>query len=167
MKITGLFGLLALLSSAVLAAPAHQHGAAKMDVSVEGNALSIGLEIPLDSTVGYERPPRSDKEKTAYATMLSTLKDAAALFAPTAAANCRLASVEVNDPFPGGKTKSDGHADIDASYQFQCTNPAALKGFETSLFKQFKRLHKIDVQRTSPTGQGKATLNATSSRLSW
>lgn len=167
MKIIGLIGFFALFSSVVVAAPAHQHGAAKMDVSVEGNALSIGLEIPLDSTVGYERPPRTDKEKATYAAMIVTLKDAVALFTPTAAANCRVASVEVTDPFPDGKAKPDGHADIDASYQFHCANPTALTGFETALFKQFKRLHKIDVQRTTPKGQGKASLNARAPQLSW
>ena len=159
--------VLTFISATAIAAPAHHHGSAKMDVSVEGNVLTIGLEIPMDSTVGFERPPRSDKEKAAYAAMTTKLKDAAALFSPTAAANCKPTGTEVRDPFPDGKAKSDGHADIDATYSFQCADPSALKGFETTLFKAFKRLHKIDVQRTTPSGQGKAKLSGNAPRLSW
>jgi hypothetical protein len=168
MKNIGLTGLLVIIgSAAAVAAPAHHHGSATIDVSVEGNALTIGLEIPLDSTVGFERPPRSDKEKAAYAGMTAILKDAAALFIPTPAANCRVTASEVRDPFPDGKAKPDGHADVDATYLFQCADPAALTGFETTLFKQFKHLNKIDVQRTTPKGQGKAKLSGSTPRLSW
>jgi hypothetical protein len=168
MKIASIFGLAALLlSTLAFAAPAHVHGAAKLDISVEGDKLTIAMEMPLESTVGFERLARSDKEKLAFTNMMTTLKNAAELFTPTLAANCRVESAEVGDPFPGGKAKADGHADIDADYVFRCAKPAALKGFETSLFKKFSRLHKIDVQRATPGGQGKATLTPEQATLTW
>ena len=156
-----------VISLPAIAAPAHQHGSAKIDISVEGNKFTIGLEMPLDSTIGSERPARTDKEKLAYASMMAALKNPAGLFTPTAAAKCRVESCQVSDPFPGGKPKPDGHADIDAEYLLICANPAALKGFETTLFKQFKRLQKIDVQRTTPSGQGKMTMTPGQASAAW
>ena len=40
-----------VISLPAIAAPAHQHGSAKIDISVEGNKFTIGLEMPLDSTM--------------------------------------------------------------------------------------------------------------------
>lgn len=163
----------ALTMAAILFAPnanaasAHVHGAAKLDISVEGDRLTIAMEIPLDSTVGFERPARTDKEKLAYANMIAALKNAAETFVPTAGAACRVESVEIHDPFPAGKAKADGHADVDAEYVFHCATPAALKGVETTLFKQFKRLRKVDVQRATPSGQGKASMTPETPRVSW
>ena len=156
-----------LFAPAVIAAPAHVHGSAKLDISIEGDKLNIGLEMPLDSTVGFERPARNDNEKLAYANAMTALRNAGELFKPTAGAGCRIESVEVGDPFPGGKAKPADHADIDADYAFRCAKPAALKGIETTLFQQFKRLRRIDVQRATPSGQGKASMTPESPSLNW
>lgn len=168
MKIIRILGFAAaLLSPLALAAPAHVHGAAKLDISVDGDKLTIAMEMPLDSTLGFERPARTDTEKLAFANAMTTLKNAAEIFTPSAAAACRVVSVGVSDPFPGGKAKADGHADIDADYIFRCAKPAALNSVTTSLFKQFKRLHKIDVQRATPNGQGKASMTPEHPSVSW
>ena len=168
MKIVRILSLVTLLiSSLVVAAPAHKHGAAKLDISMEGDKLTIALEMPLDSALGFERPARNDKEKLTFANAMTSLKKGAELFTPTAAAACRVESVELGDPFPGGKAKADGHADIDAEYVFRCAKPAALKGVATTLFKQFKRLHKIEVQRATPDGQGKANMTPAQASVSW
>ena len=156
-----------LLPALAYAAPAHVHGGAKLDLAVEGDKLIVGMEMPLDNTLGFERLPRSEKEKLAFVAMMTTLKNAADLFMPTAAAGCRLESAEVGDPFPGGKAKPDGHADIDADYVFRCAKVGALKSLETTLFKHFARLKRIDVQRATPGGQGKASMTAESPSVSW
>ena len=156
-----------LFAPLAVAAPAHVHGSAKIDISVEGDKLSIGVEMPLDSTVGFERPPRTDKERMAYAEMMTVLNNVVEIFVPTAAAACRVESAMVGDPFPGGKAKADGHADVEAEYVFRCAKPAALKGLETTLFKQFQRLRKIDVQRATPSGQGKSSMTAKTPSVSW
>ena len=149
------------------AAPAHVHGVAKMDLAVDGNKLTLSMEMPLDNLVGFEHLPKTDKHKAALAEAMKSLKNAADLFVPTAAADCKVEAVDVGDPFPGGKAKADGHADVDADYVFRCAQPAALKGLETKLFKRFGRLQRIDVQRATAAGQGAATLTPEQPGLRW
>gem|GEM_PF-297119 len=151
----------------VHAAPAHVHGAAKMDLAVDGNKLTVSIEIPLDNMVGFEHLPKTDKQKTALAESMKILGDGSDLFIPTVAADCKIESVDVGDTFPSGKAKGGGHADVDADYVFRCAKPAALKGLETTLFKHFSRLHRIDVQRATAGGQGVSTMTPKQPRTSW
>ncbi|MFN6961859.1 MAG: DUF2796 domain-containing protein, partial [Rhodocyclaceae bacterium] len=140
---------LTFLFAAHLACAQHTHGEGRLDVAIEGGKISLALELPLDAAVGFERAPKNDKEKAALAEAEQVLKDAAALFIPTPAARCAPSKVEVGMPtFGGGE-----HADIDAEYIFTCSQPAALAGIETTLFKSFKRLYRVEVQRVGPTGQ--------------
>jgi hypothetical protein len=150
-----------------LAAPAHVHGVAKMDLALDGNTLSVSLEMPLDTAVGFEYLPKTEKQKAALAEATDTLKKAAELFVPTAAGGCTVKSVEVGNPFPDGKAKADGHADFDADYVFHCAKPIAVNGLETTLFKRFSRLHRIEVQRATAGGQGAATMTPEQARISW
>lgn len=168
MKTPFIAGLLALLlAPPIIAAPAHVHGGAKMAIVVDGNKLTISIEMPLDSVLGFERPAHSDSEKKAYTSMLAQLQNPAELFLPTAAADCRVESVAAGDPFPGGKAKADGHADVDADYIFRCAKPTALSGVETTLFKKFSRLRQIEVERATPSGQGKIRLSPQSPSVAW
>jgi hypothetical protein len=168
MRLTHVLTCIAMLLPAIaVAAPAHVHGAAKMDLSVEGDRLMLSLEMPLNNTLGFEHLPRTEKEKAALVATIKILKNAADLFVPTAAAACKSESVEVSDPFPGGKAKADGHADMDGNYVFRCAQPAALKSVETTLFRHFSRLKRIDVQRATPSGQGAARLSPEQPKLNW
>jgi len=55
------------------AAPAHVHGVAKMDLAVDGNKLTLSMEMPLDNLVGFEHLPKTDKQKAALAEAMATL----------------------------------------------------------------------------------------------
>jgi hypothetical protein len=155
------------------AAKAHAHGEGKLDVVIDKEQITLNLELPLDAAVGFERAPKNDKEKAALATADKALKDAA-LFVPSPAANCTPQSMEIKVPFLGGDGKHDHahggeehHADIDANYVFRCANPAALKGIETTIFKNFKRLYRLEVQRAGPSGQGAMRLTPNKPVLNW
>lgn len=158
----------------VFAQHKHTHGEGQLDVAIEDGKITLALELPLDAAVGFERPPKNDKEKAALGDAVKTL-DAAALYLPTPAAQCALQSSEVHVPFTGGDDKHgqhahDGathHADIEATHVYACANPAALKGIETTLFKSFKRLYRLEVQRSGPTGQGKQRLTPKTPVVSW
>lgn len=149
------------------AAPhAHEHGTVKLDVAIDGTALTIGLESPLDSLSGFERAPRNDRERRAAEEALARLRSGAGLFSADAAARCRLAKVEVNAPVlapgtkPSGKTDEtkDEHVDLDASFEYECSHPQLLRTLDVGLFEAFKRIQRIDVQVAGPKGQLKSTL---------
>jgi hypothetical protein len=147
---------------------AHQHGLVKLDVAVEGAVLSVALEAPLDSLVGFERAPRTEAEKRAAADALTRLRDGAALFKPDAAAQCTLASVDVKAPVLEGSAKpgsadgkkdaKDEHADLDADYRFQCAQPQQLRALDIGLLDAFKRIQRIETQVVTAKGQSKVTL---------
>lgn len=163
MKIHYLFAATALALALALPAQAqHAHGAGRLDVAIDKESVTLNLELPLDAAVGFERAPKNDKEKAALAAAEKTLNDAAALFLPTAAAQCAPQSVQVGMPQFDGE-----HADIDAAYVFRCAAPAALKGIETTLFKRFKRLYRLETRRVGPTGQGAMRLAPNQPILSW
>ncbi len=153
----------------------HKHGEGQLDVVIDKDSVTLGLELPLDATVGFERTPKNDKEKAALAAADKVLKDAATLWLPTPTANCTVQSAQVQVPFTGGddqhaQHQHEGaahHADIDARYVFRCANPAALKSVETTLFKHFKRLYRLEVQRVGPSGQGAQRLTPKAPVLSW
>ena len=41
-------------------APAHVHGVARIDLAVDGDQLTLSLEMPLDNLVGFEHAPVVD-----------------------------------------------------------------------------------------------------------
>lgn len=163
MKFPALIAAALLFSAPVAAQHKHVHGEGRLDVAIVGDTVTLALELPLDAVTGFERAPRSEKEKAALADAEKRFNDAAALFMPTPAAACTVQSVEVGMPkFDGGE-----HADVAARYVFRCANPAALKDIATTLFKHFKRLYRLETQRVGPTGQGAQRLTPKQPVLRW
>ena len=144
----------------------HVHGEGKLDVSIEKGSITLTLELPLDAAIGFERAPKTDQEKAALAVAEKALRDPA-LFLPTPAAQCTAQPPQVTMPAFDGKQGDGGHGDIDATYSFRCAAPAALKSVETTLFRSFKRLYRLEARRVGPTGQGAARLTPKNPVLSW
>jgi hypothetical protein len=146
------------------AGKAHEHGALKLDVAIEGNKLTIAMEAPLDNLLGFERAPRTDAERKAAAEVLARLRSpdqGKALFSADASAQCTLSKADVQAPVlePGAKpAPKDEHADLDASYEFSCAQPAELRSLDVGLFDAYKRIQRIDVQVAGPKSQSKVTL---------
>ena len=143
------------------AGKAHEHGAVKLDVAIDGNKLVVAMEAPLDNLLGFERAPRNDAERKAAADVLARLRSGSGLFTADTAAGCTLARAEVTAAVlePGYKAAGkDEHADVDASYEFVCTQPAELKALSLGLFDAYKRIQRIDVQVAGPGAQLKQTL---------
>ena len=158
---------LALAISPAWAGKAHEHGVMKLDVAVEGSTLSIALESPLDSFLGFERAPRTEAERKAAADLLTRLRGpdkGSPLFTLDAAAQCNLNKTDVQAPVLEGpigkdaKAAKEGHADLDAIYTYTCAQPAQLKNLDLGLFETFRRLQRIDVQVAGTQGQSKLTL---------
>lgn len=152
-----------MLTAATLHAQtkAHEHGAMKVNVAIEGAKLSIDVEMPLDNLVGFERAPRTDAERKSAAAALARMRTGAELFKPNAEAQCTSASATVEAPVlePGAKAApASDHADLDATYVFQCAQPAQLATLDVSIFDAFKRVKRINVQVAGPKGQSKVVL---------
>ncbi|MDR2452140.1 MAG: DUF2796 domain-containing protein [Candidatus Accumulibacter sp.] len=165
---------------------AHVHGEARLDVAQEGNTLSLQLESPLDNLLGFEHAPKNAAEEAQAKRMSETLRAADRLFAPTPAADCALESVTLESsaltPELLGETEhehehakehgdahegEEGHADLDALWQFRCARPEALRAVEIRMFDSFPGLRALKVQTATPGGQRGATLTPEKRTLTW
>jgi hypothetical protein len=173
LALTALFAIstLPLSASAQPAQRAHVHGQVKLDVTIEGPTVVIEMESPLDNFVGFERAPRSEDEKKAVDDAVAQLRAADRLFKIDPTANCKLGPVALRSATLGmGKPEAnaaEGHADLDATFAFNCTNAAAAKFIDIDLFNAFKGPRQIEAQIASPQGQFKRTLKRPATRLTW
>lgn len=162
---------LGLAACPAWAGKAHEHGVLKLDVAIEGNTLSVALESPLDSVLGFERAPRSAAERQAAADLLTRLRSpdqGTPLFTTDAAARCTLSKALVRAPVLETATQAagkDGHADLDADYTYTCALPGQLKSLDLGLFDSFRQLKRIDVQVAGPQGQSRLTLTRPARRI--
>jgi hypothetical protein len=164
MRLILLLASFAFFSVSAYANKAHVHGEGKLNVAIDKDTVTIDLELPLDVVVGFERAPKNDKEKAALTNAEQILGDAA-LFTLSPAAKCTAQPVKLN--MPGFQAKDGDHADIDARYTFRCAVPAELKSIETGVFKQLKRLYRLEAQRVGPSGQGAMRLSPKQPILVW
>ena len=176
---------LVLVTSAHAAAP-HVHGAAALHVAIEDNRLVLELTSPLDNLVGFERAPRSDREKAAVRAMAARLREPEKLFVPTPEAKCTRTSVTLESPVldpallaaapaaPSGAAKSggekrhkDGHASIDTAVTFTCAQPQSLSGLDVKAFEAFPNLKRLDVKIAGAKKQSAAKLTPRNTRVTW
>lgn len=153
-------------SAAFAAGAAHEHGALKLDVAIEGKLLTILLEAPLDNLLGFERAPRSDAERRRTDQAVARLRDTAALMRPDAAAGCVAQPADLHAPVLGlgdAPATPDGHAELVARWSFVCQ--AAPAHLELRLFDAFRQLRRVDAQVITGKGQHKATLTPTAPRV--
>lgn len=163
-------GLAAALMPAALAHKAHQHGVATLDVSVEARRVSLWLTTPLDNLVGFERAPRTDAERQRVEAALGALRDAAALWRIDPAAGCTpgevvLTSAVLGLGAPAAAEAKDGHADLEARWDFDCRDGARTGFVEHGLFGAFARMSRLEVQAVTPRGQMKVTLRKPAGRI--
>lgn len=160
-----LCALLACSAGWVQAEGAHQHGVARLEVVAEGPTLTVTLDSPLDSLVGFERGPRTAAERSAVQAMAQALHNGTTLLQPTPAAGCTLRGVALQSDVidsallgkgasPAGNGKppaAGGHADLEATFSFDCRTPTALKGLALGgLFSAFPRLRQLDAAVAVP-----------------
>ena len=157
----------------------HEHGAARLNVAVDGTVVTIDLESPLANALPFEHAPSTPEQIQAVQGMAATLHRAENIFIFPAAAQCRLKEVTLESEAlpanllaanaaqqpakpahqdhaaqqpPAEKPEHpdhDGHAahaehndhaagaehaDLDASFVFECANPKALTGMDVDLF---------------------------------
>ena len=90
--------LLVACAALLAASPAsahgpHEHGAARLNVTVESAVVSIDLESPLANALPFEHAPSTPEQIQAVQGMAATLHRAENIFIFPAAAQCRLKEV--------------------------------------------------------------------------
>ncbi|MDR1311888.1 MAG: DUF2796 domain-containing protein [Burkholderiaceae bacterium] len=173
---------------------AHEHGAAKIDLAIEGQEVEIELETPLANVISFEHAPRTPSQEKEIRAMAAIMHTNKTLFSFPDKAGCVLEKVSLKSdvisrdllapPSSSGgkatqsasvspkKTKDkkdddDEHADLDAEFAYRCQNPQALTYIRTGLFKSFPRLKRVDMQIAGPKGQRAARLTPRSNVIKW
>lgn len=161
---------------------AHTHGRLSLDVAMDAQSITLLIESPLDSFLGFERAPRNDMERQRVAQLVAQWNAADQLLQPAPAAGCQLVKAELVSEVlglgrghgHGDATKAavnqhqpdaDGHGDISIEVVFTCTKTDAASHLDIKLFDVYKRLKHIDAQVASPQGQFKRSLRPGAARL--
>jgi hypothetical protein len=178
-----LIALLAGAAGLAHAEGAHQHGVARLELVAEGTTLTFTLDSPLDNLVGFERGPRTAAERAQVQAMAQRLHGGAALLQPSPAAVCTLKAVALTSDViapallakdaaapaqPGKPPAAGGHADLEATFSFDCRTPAALKGVALGgLFQAFVRLRQLDAAVVAPGVQRGFKPTPANPQLAW
>lgn len=159
--------LLALAAGPAAAGTTHEHGAARLDIAVDSTRLALALDTPLANLLGFEHAPANAAQRRAVEGALATLRDAARLIRPEAAAGCRLAAVRLRSAVLGlGDTPAappGEHADLEAEIEFDCQR--APTQLEQGLFDAFPRLQRLELQVVTPARQAGRTLRRPAARV--
>jgi hypothetical protein len=158
----------AALAAPALAAGAHEHGVARLDIGIDARTVQVSFATPLDNLLGFERAPRTAAERERVAKVVAQLQAGEQLFRFDPAAGCRLAEVELRSaPLqlgPAAKPAAGEHGDLEADWRFDCTEAARATAVEVGLFT-FNRLKRLRVQIAGPRGQAQRELVRPATRL--
>lgn len=156
------WGALGMAAHAAGHESAHVHGLVRLDVAMDAKTLTLRLQAPLDSLLGFEHRPRTAAQQQVADALLKKMNNGATLIRPQGAASCTSTKVSVESealqPLKPAGSQDQEHADLDASFEFTCEQPDKLAFIEVGFFDAFKRIQKIDVQVAGPKGQSKQTL---------
>jgi hypothetical protein len=90
-------------------AAAHVHGHGDLAVTVDGDTLTVRFESPVFTLVGFEHPPASAAELTAWSEVLQHFRASdQRMFRPSDNARCSVVGTAIQDPFAA-------HADHDGT----------------------------------------------------
>lgn len=150
-----------------LAHGAHRHGDGQLFVSIDGARLIVRLESPLDNLLGFERAPRTPAERAAADRLRQHLSAGEGLFQPSAAAGCQLTHASIEAPVLEGRAAEGGHADLAAEWHYTCRAPQHLTGLRVLLFRDYRRLTRLQAAVVGPRGQRAQRLTARMPDLAW
>lgn len=127
---------------------AHEHGHGKLNIAIEGNRVSMELEVPGADIVGFEHEASTPDQKAAVEKAKATLGDALAVFGLPAGAGCKLAEAKV-----AVQAEEKHHSEFHVTYTIDCAAPAKLTGIEFKYFDLFAGAKELDVNLVTPKGQ--------------
>ncbi len=133
----------------------HDHGAAEVNLAVEGKKVDIEFHSPATAVVGFEYVPTSAADKKKQADALATLKaNISKMIVFDAAAGCKITpkSVEVDQSEPD-------HAEIDADFTATCAQPPAGTKVSFGVSKIYPGIEKVKVQAIGSSGSTGAEIS--------
>ncbi len=157
--------ILTLAGKQAIAAPAHQHGVAELDVAWDGAKIELTLFGAGDNFVGFEHRAKTAADQAATQAAVDTLRAGSKMFTFDAAASCTPVQQSVTPPLSDGQD-DNGHANWSANWTFQCQAPAELQQMRVRLFEHFPALRKLQVQFITADRQGLQDLTPQAFELS-
>lgn len=143
---------------------AHVHGVAHLNVVAEGAEVRCELVSPAATLVGFEHAPKTSAERETLNLAKANLDAGDGMIRFNTQAGCRLVTAKVDTDI-GNQIRrrhqtpgAGGHADITASYRFNCDRPDRLDSAALGLFIGFPALRRVLVQYMTKDGQGGAEL---------
>jgi len=156
---------------------AHVHGAATLQLILQGNDLEMEFHSPAMNIVGFEHKATTADEKQKIQDALATLRNAGELFS-FSGTRCQLTEVEAeldqddHDDEHGHDNDHDqhhddhaeahtaGHSEFDVDYRFRCDDGSRLSTIEVKLPVRFTGIQTLDAEWILNDSQGAAELTA-------
>lgn len=158
---------------------AHDHGSGTLSLALEGNKLSMELNVPADDIIGFEHVAKTKKQKAALAKAKRTLAEPLGLFALPSEAGCTVEKADINYTHDkdaakhghdhGAQKAKQGeaeHAEFDVDYTLDCKAPARLTSIKFAYFAVFPKTAKLQVNIASAKGQTSLEATKANSTLS-
>jgi hypothetical protein len=141
---------------------AHEHGHAKLSIAVEGTSVAMEIEALGLDVLAFEHPAATEADKAAVAAGKAGLADPLALFAPPAAAECKVLDAKVvleqEDHEHDAKAAEEHagealHSQFAGRYRLACADPAALTEITFAWFDRFPNTKEVEVILVTANGQ--------------
>lgn len=199
MKQTALFALMVVAGMTHVSAEeehrqhhAHEHGAAKLMIAVEGDQLQIELDTPGFNLFGFEHAPQTQEEKDLVASVRAQLAQGSTLFVGLSAMSCQQTAWSMTMEDEHEDHDEDHHADHDddevhdtdhdeehdhdheeshqdwlASWQFSCSGLNKMNSLQVKLFDYLEHLEDLDVAYLLADTQGAVELSPENNWIRW
>lgn len=161
-------------------ADSHVHGAANLALALDGETISVELESPLYTLVGFEHAPETAAQIKVFETAEAALSQPGTLLQFNPEAGCTANPIKGVTLMPDDAPKNHdehghdhdaeddsdyAHKDALLTYSFTCLNPVQLRWLDTRLFDVFDNLAKIDLVYLGPSQQISMGLTPSSDRI--
>jgi hypothetical protein len=135
---------------------AHDHGAAEINLAVDGKKVDMEFHAPAQSIVGFEYVPTTAADKKKQADALAGLKANIAkivIFDPKLGCTIAAKSVKVENPEPD-------HAEVDGDFQATCAQSPAGSKVAFGVTKAYPGLTAVKVQAVGGSGSAGAEIKS-------
>lgn len=150
--------LVAIQAQTVRQQGAHVHGTTTVDVGLDGTVLQVALDAPAINMLGFEHPPHDKQQSMQAADVLAAMRDPAPWLIPARAAACVLTHGSVQALGLDAAVASQGHADIDARYDYRCTQPNRLDHIDIHLADRYPATRRLVINIVLPQKQDRQEL---------